>query len=638
MMALCAPSAFSSVHVPGASAYGGDGSDARSSASTDDNTIQQLDDESVGSGTGLTLQPQPAPPPLQPGTAMLDPYVVASALRMPVPMVPRAAPTHAASFQTEFMRKSHMYAEELVKQQMQFMAAARASAFTLRGSSTVESVAAAERRAFARVQGASQQMSNLAGIQSQLTAITKMSQLSAAAAAAAVAVAAVANNNQPAQHSQHPQLQQNKSNFPNNADALSKLSALTTAHTHLSPTSASAAVSSLSQLQAQMQAHFPYAHSNHANNNLNNNNNNLNEPALKFSIDNILKADFGRRLAEGAACMAACNSSSRATKTYGGGNSTSALLRARKAAAASSVNAVAAASSASAGANATNSAIAIDLTHLSASSTATTTTSSTATLNFSHTLANICTNSSDSNSTAVSSSYGGAASEHAKSPGAAGAANGDFSAAAAKCAATSTEESNGGGSSGGAVKSSGTGASGSGPIVWPAWVYCTRYSDRPSSGRSPRARKPKKLAGEKGSSSSNGGGASNGSGSGGSGAATAEDKRPRTAFSGSQLARLKHEFTENRYLTEKRRQQLSSELGLNEAQIKIWFQNKRAKLKKSSGHKNPLALQLMAQGLYNHSTIPLTREEEELQELQERENAAAEARNGGATTTTTVST
>lgn len=74
-------------------------------------------------------------------------------------------------------------------------------------------------------------------------------------------------------------------------------------------------------------------------------------------------------------------------------------------------------------------------------------------------------------------------------------------------------------------------------------------------------------------------------------------------------------------MTERRRQQLSSELGLNEAQIKIWFQNKRAKIKKSSGQKNPLALQLMAQGLYNHSTVPLTREEEELQEMQERANA-----------------
>lgn len=97
----------------------------------------------------------------------------------------------------------------------------------------------------------------------------------------------------------------------------------------------------------------------------------------------------------------------------------------------------------------------------------------------------------------------------------------------------------------------------------------------------------------------------------GRGGGTPEEKRPRTAFSGEQLARLKREFAENRYLTERRRQQLSRDLGLNEAQIKIWFQNKRAKIKKASGQKNPLALQLMAQGLYNHSTVPLTKEEEE---------------------------
>ncbi|XP_026471863.1 homeobox protein E60-like [Ctenocephalides felis] len=94
-----------------------------------------------------------------------------------------------------------------------------------------------------------------------------------------------------------------------------------------------------------------------------------------------------------------------------------------------------------------------------------------------------------------------------------------------------------------------------------------------------------------------------------SGNTSSDEKRPRTAFSGTQLARLKHEFAENRYLTERRRQQLSAELGLNEAQIKIWFQNKRAKIKKASGQKNPLALQLMAQGLYNHSTVACDEDE-----------------------------
>ncbi|XP_053692433.1 homeobox protein invected [Sabethes cyaneus] len=140
----------------------------------------------------------------------------------------------------------------------------------------------------------------------------------------------------------------------------------------------------------------------------------------------------------------------------------------------------------------------------------------------------------------------------------------------------------------------------------------------------PRTRKPKKSPSEKASTGSSGTNSTSGTG------ALADDKRPRTAFSGPQLARLKHEFAENRYLTERRRQALSAELGLNEAQIKIWFQNKRAKIKKSSGQKNPLALQLMAQGLYNHSTVPLTREEEELQEMQAAAAAAAESRTGSA--------
>ncbi len=82
-------------------------------------------------------------------------------------------------------------------------------------------------------------------------------------------------------------------------------------------------------------------------------------------------------------------------------------------------------------------------------------------------------------------------------------------------------------------------------------------------------------------------------------------KRPRTAFTSSQLNRLKNEFEKCKYLTGEKRQYLADELKLNESQIKIWFQNKRAKIKKSSGTKNQLAVQLMAQGLYNHGSSKL---------------------------------
>lgn len=53
---------------------------------------------------------------------------------------------------------------------------------------------------------------------------------------------------------------------------------------------------------------------------------------------------------------------------------------------------------------------------------------------------------------------------------------------------------------------------------------------------------------------------------------TDDEKRPRTAFTSEQLERLKQQFLDNKYLTEKRRQELAHELGLNESQIKIWFQ------------------------------------------------------------------
>ncbi|KAI1729306.1 homeobox domain-containing protein [Ditylenchus destructor] len=110
---------------------------------------------------------------------------------------------------------------------------------------------------------------------------------------------------------------------------------------------------------------------------------------------------------------------------------------------------------------------------------------------------------------------------------------------------------------------------------YPAWIFCTRYSDRPSSG--PRTRKVKRKE------------------------MLEEEKRPRTAFTVEQLQHLKQQFDNSRYLTEKRRQELAHELGLNESQIKIWFQNKRAKQKKTNTNmRRSSFLQLMAaQGLYH---------------------------------------
>ncbi|XP_056280417.1 homeobox protein engrailed-1-like, partial [Pseudoliparis swirei] len=198
-----------------------------------------------------------------------------------------------------------------------------------------------------------------------------------------------------------------------------------------------------------------------------------------------------------------------------------------------------------------------------------------------------CHDSNCSSDSTSSSASGASLASPKKSRGGGGSA-----AASTEGSGVKAEERTGGGgaaenTSPSLVVLNGTGASTpeSQPLLWPAWVYCTRYSDRPSSG--PRTRKLKKSKSGK------------------------EDKRPRTAFTAEQLQRLKTEFTVNRYITEQRRQALAQELSLNESQIKIWFQNKRAKIKKASGFKNGLALQLMAQGLYNHSTTTIHQEDKE---------------------------
>ena len=70
-------------------------------------------------------------------------------------------------------------------------------------------------------------------------------------------------------------------------------------------------------------------------------------------------------------------------------------------------------------------------------------------------------------------------------------------------------------------------------------------------------------------------------GGGASPAAAAAGRRPaRTVFSAGQMAALETEYAANRYLSTPQRRQLSQRLGLAEATVKVWFQNRRMKEKR----------------------------------------------------------
>ena len=57
-------------------------------------------------------------------------------------------------------------------------------------------------------------------------------------------------------------------------------------------------------------------------------------------------------------------------------------------------------------------------------------------------------------------------------------------------------------------------------------------------------------------------------------------RRKRTAFTNDQLAELEAEFQEKKYLSLVERSQIAQTLNLSEIQVKIWWQNRRAKWKR----------------------------------------------------------
>uniref|UniRef100_H3AJP5 Notochord homeobox n=2 Tax=Latimeria chalumnae TaxID=7897 RepID=H3AJP5_LATCH len=105
-----------------------------------------------------------------------------------------------------------------------------------------------------------------------------------------------------------------------------------------------------------------------------------------------------------------------------------------------------------------------------------------------------------------------------------------------------------------------------------------------------------------------------------------KSKRVRTIFTNEQLARLEKEFARQQYMVGSERFLLASSLQLTEAQVKVWFQNRRIKWRKQSLEQQQAKLAKLGIVTPQNSPDSQTQEEEDITEESgdEREDSVSQ--------------